>query len=82
MHMNITHTESDGMIFWEITVYFEWINEHIAEDISFPKNGLRELQSVNYRRTRDNMTERQVALLGSTGFFWVRKDHYSERRDG
>ena len=58
--------------YWEITVYFQWTNEGIehAQDTSFPWSGLRKLPWVKRRGTRQNVIERQVALLGSIGLLW------------
>ena len=51
-------------------MYFEWMNEDVGQDTSFPKDRVRELPLMNPRGTRDNMTERRVALLGLTGLLW------------
>ena len=58
--------------YWETTVYFQWTNEGMehAQDTSFPWSGLRKLPWVKRRGTRQNVIERQVALLGSIDLLW------------
>ena len=50
-------------------MHLERMNGHMRmrQGTSFPKNGLRDLLFVKRRQRRDNITERQVGLLGSTG---------------
>ena len=60
-----------------MAVYFQWKNEDIGQDTSFPRNDLREPPSVKRRGTHENMTERQVALLESIGLLWSHQQEYS-----